>query len=183
MSNLHHKPSLQSVAKAFSKSMNAQKIFFFISILSCLGKLFTTILNKRLNAYSDEFLLINESQVGFRQGYSSSDKVFKPVTLFFSEKVSKSFKYKENRKGYKISLCLTPFPQVKKSEYSLLYRATQQMTNIFSLYSLFEFLTLKKKKMFCAFIDFEKAFATDWREGLWCKLLMNNINGKMEIGL
>jgi hypothetical protein len=47
------------------------------------------------------------------------------------------------------------------------------------LYSLFEFLTLKKKKMFCAFIDFEKAFATDWREGLWCKLLMNNINGKM----
>jgi hypothetical protein len=28
---------------------------------------------------------------------------------------------KENRKGYKISLCLTPFPQVKKSEYSLLY--------------------------------------------------------------
>lgn len=33
--------------------------------------------------------------------------------------------------------------------------------------------------MFCAFIDFEKAFATDWREGLWCKLLMNNINGKM----
>jgi hypothetical protein len=28
MSNLHHKPSLQSVAKAFSKSMNAQNIFF-----------------------------------------------------------------------------------------------------------------------------------------------------------
>jgi len=45
-----------------------------ISILSCLGKLFTTILNKRLNAYSDEFLLINESQVGFRQGYSTNDK-------------------------------------------------------------------------------------------------------------
>jgi hypothetical protein len=30
------------------------------------------------------------------------------------------------------------------------------MKNIFSLYSLFELLTLKKKKIFCAFIDFEK---------------------------
>jgi hypothetical protein len=95
-----------------------------IPILSCLRTLFTSILNKRLNAYSDEFLLINESQVGFTQGYSKND-------------------------------------------------------NIFSLYSLFELLTLKKKKMFCVFIDFEKAFDTVWREGLWCKLLMNNINGKM----
>jgi hypothetical protein len=34
MSNLHHKPSLQSVAKAFSKSMNAQKIFFFFKVKS-----------------------------------------------------------------------------------------------------------------------------------------------------
>ena len=85
-----------------------------ISILSCLGKLFTSILNKRLNAYSDEFLLISESQVGFRQGYSTND-------------------------------------------------------NIFSLYSLFELLTLNKKKILFVFIDFEKAFDTVWREGLWCK--------------
>jgi hypothetical protein len=28
-------------------------------------------------------------------------------------------------------------------------------------------------------IDFKKTFDIDWREGLWCKLLMNNINGKM----
>ena len=69
-------------------------------------------------------MLINESQVGFRQGYSTND-------------------------------------------------------NIVSLYSLFELLTLKKKKKCCVFIDFEEAFDTVWREGLWCKLLMNNINGKM----
>jgi len=68
--------------------------------------------------------LINESQVGFRHGYSTND-------------------------------------------------------DIFSLYSLFELLTLKKKKMFCVFIDFEKAFDTVWREGLRYKLLMNHINGKM----
>jgi hypothetical protein len=64
-----------------------------ISILSWIGKLFTSILNKRLNAYSGEFVLINESQEGFRHGYST-------------------------------------------------------INNIFSLYSLFELLTLKKKTMF-----------------------------------
>jgi hypothetical protein len=31
----------------------------------------------------------------------------------------------------------------------------------------------------CAFIDFEKAFDTVWRDGLWYKLLKCNIKGKM----
>jgi hypothetical protein len=34
-------------------------------------------------------------------------------------------------------------------------------------------------QLYCAFIDFEKAFDKIWREGLWYKLLINNINGKM----
>jgi hypothetical protein len=29
----------------------------------------------------------------------------------------------------------------------------------------------KKKKLYCAFIDFAKAFDTVWRNGLWNKLL------------
>ena len=29
----------------------------------------------------------------------------------------------------------------------------------------------KKKKLFCAFIDFAKAFETVWGKGLWYKLL------------
>ena len=33
--------------------------------------------------------------------------------------------------------------------------------------------------MFCAFIDFEKAFDKVWRDGLWFKLLLNNMNGNM----
>jgi hypothetical protein len=37
----------------------------------------------------------------------------------------------------------------------------------------------KKKKLFCAFIDFAKAFDTVWGKGLWYKLLGNEINGKM----
>jgi hypothetical protein len=34
----------------------------------------------------------------------------------------------------------------------------------------------KKKKLYCAFIDFAKAFDTVWRKGLWHKLLGNEIN-------
>jgi len=78
------------------------KNYRLISILSCLGKLFTSMLNKRLNADSDEFVLINESQVGFRHKYSTNQ-------------------------------------------------------NIISLHSLFELITLKKKKMFCVFMDFDKS--------------------------
>jgi hypothetical protein len=35
--------------------------------------------------------------------------------------------------------------------------------------------------MCCVFIDFEKASDIVWREGLWCALLMNHINGKIHI--
>jgi hypothetical protein len=51
--------------------------------------------------------------------------------------------------------------------------------NIFVLYAFFELLKIKKKKLFVTFVDFEKAFDKVWRDGLWCKLLLNNINGKM----
>ena len=36
-----------------------------------------------------------------------------------------------------------------------------------------------KNKLFYAFIDFAAAFDTVWRDGLWNKLLINQINGKM----
>ena len=100
------------------------KNFRPITILSCFGKLFTSVLNNRLNTFSDEFLLLNENQTGFRKKYSTLD-------------------------------------------------------NTFVIYGLFELLKLKKKKLFCAFIDFEKAFDNVWRDGLWYKLLMCNIKGKM----
>ena len=78
------------------------KNYRLISILSCLGKLFTSMLNKRLNVDSNEFVLINESQVGFRHKYSTNQ-------------------------------------------------------NIISLHSLFEPITLKKKTIFCVFMDFDKS--------------------------
>ena len=33
--------------------------------------------------------------------------------------------------------------------------------------------------MFCAFIDFKKAFHTVYRNDLWHRLLLNNINDNM----
>lgn len=50
---------------------------------------------------------------------------------------------------------------------------------IFSLHCLTELLKAHKKKLFCCFIDFSRAFDTVWRVGLWRKLLTYNINGKI----
>ena len=88
-----------------------------ITISSCLGKLFTSILNDRLNTFSEELKVLNESQCGFRKQYSTID-------------------------------------------------------SIFILYSFFECLKSKNKKLFCTL---DKV----WREALWYKLSLNNINGKM----
>jgi hypothetical protein len=44
--------------------------------------------------------------------------------------------------------------------------------------SLIELSFLKKKKIYCAFIDFTSAFDKVWRVGLWRKLLSNHISGK-----
>ena len=41
-----------------------------ITILSCFGKLFTSILNDRLNKYLENMNVLNEEQAGFRKHYS-----------------------------------------------------------------------------------------------------------------
>ena len=47
-----------------------------ITLLSCLGKLLTSILNKRLYKYLDENNLLSETQSGFRKEYSTIDNIF-----------------------------------------------------------------------------------------------------------
>ena len=39
-------------------------------------------------------------------------------------------------------------------------------------------MRFNRKKPYCAFIDYEKAFDTVWREGLWSKLREYSIEGK-----
>ena len=47
-----------------------------ISLLSCIGKLFTSLLNARLRAFLDRNQGLGESQTGFRPGYSTMDHIF-----------------------------------------------------------------------------------------------------------
>ena len=88
-----------------------------ITLLSCVGKLFTTVLNERLKAYCESNNIINENQAGFRTKHSTTDHIF-------------SFKM------------------------------------------LLDLMFNSKQKLFCAFVDYEKAFDTVWRDGLWRKLDM-----------
>lgn len=90
-----------------------------ITLLSCLGKLFTAIINARLQNLN----VIEENQTGFRKKYSTID-------------------------------------------------------NIFALRVLFDLLSKDKRKIYCAFIDFKRAFDTVWRAGLWQKLLNSEVKGK-----
>ena len=49
------------------------------------------------------------------------------------------------------------------------------MDQIFVLHELTEVAKTQKKKLFCSFIDFSKAFDSVWRVGLWKKLFASNI--------
>jgi hypothetical protein len=62
-----------------------------ITLLSCLGKFFTSILYNRVNAFADETKLINETQTGFRKGYCTIDNIF---VLDFLSKYALNYKKK-----------------------------------------------------------------------------------------
>ena len=74
-----------------------------ITILSCFGKLFTAVLNNRLNNYLENMNLLCEEQAGFRKNYGTTD-------------------------------------------------------HIFNLKCLIDLYLFRGKKLFCAFIDYRKAF-------------------------
>ena len=47
-----------------------------IPILSCLGKLFTSVINNRLTKFVESNNFLSENQAGFRKGYSVTDHLF-----------------------------------------------------------------------------------------------------------
>jgi hypothetical protein len=71
-----------------------------IAISSCLSKLFTGILNRRLEAYMTENNLWNRNQCGFMKGHRTEDNLFILQTLFQ--------KYVKNKKQ-KIYLAFVDF--------------------------------------------------------------------------
>ena len=61
--------------------------FRAITLISCVGKLFTSILNSRLNFFANDLNIISENQAGFRKGYSTVDNIFvlhALIDLYFS---------------------------------------------------------------------------------------------------
>ena len=51
--------------------------------------------------------------------------------------------------------------------------------HIFVLKTLSDLIRHRKRKLFCAFVDYEKAFDKVWHLGLWTKLLRYGIGGKL----
>jgi len=49
-----------------------------------IPNLFTAVFTERLNIYSDNFLILNENQCGFRQGYCTMDNNFTLYAFFFN---------------------------------------------------------------------------------------------------
>ena len=60
-----------------------------ITILSCFGKFFTSLLHQRLEKFLETHNILNENQTGFRKTYSTVDNVFIMkclIDMFFSKK-------------------------------------------------------------------------------------------------
>ena len=58
-----------------------------ITLLSCLGILFTSIINERLTAFINSKQIMSEAQAGFRKGYSTPDQILSVLLNYFYVKV------------------------------------------------------------------------------------------------
>ena len=95
-----------------------------ITLLSCIGKLFTAAINYRLTNFLEQAGAIGDEQAGFRAGFSTVD-------------------------------------------------------HIFTLHAIIDIYLHKKERLYCAFIDYKKAFDLVDRSRLWMKLIANGINGRI----
>ena len=69
--------SIGSIIPIFkSGDKNVSNNYRGITLLSCLGKLFTKVMNKRLNSWAENHVKLNEAQYGFRRGRGTVDCLF-----------------------------------------------------------------------------------------------------------
>jgi hypothetical protein len=107
-----------------SGDKNSAENYRGITLLSVFGKLFTKVINNRLNTWADNYSIIIEAQAGFRQHYSTVD-------------------------------------------------------NIFIMHGLISHFTSMHKQLYCAFVDFRKAFDLINHKILWYKLIKSGVTGKV----
>ena len=64
-----------------------------ITLLSCLGKLFTRIINYRFIKYANEYDILNDCQAGFRKDFSTARNLFiiNSLTDIIKSKYKKSY--------------------------------------------------------------------------------------------
>ena len=95
-----------------------------ITLVSVLGKVFTKLINTRIDTFLNSNSILLDNQAGFRKNMSTADQVF----------------------------------------------VLQNLIDVF----------LKKgKKLFVAWVDYEKAFDKVWRQGLFHKMLKEGISSKI----
>ena len=83
--------SVGAIAPIFKNkgSSKYSKNYRAFTLLSCLGKIFTGILNNRLASLSDEIGLLSSAQAGFRNAHSTADNIFilhSLINLYLSKK-------------------------------------------------------------------------------------------------
>ena len=94
-----------SITKSESESPDNPSNYRGISISSCLGKLFTSVINNRITEFVYTNHLIKFNQIGFRKGYRTADHVFVMKTLIDNYL----------NKGKKLYLCFVDFAKAYDS--------------------------------------------------------------------
>ena len=95
-----------------------------ITLISCLEKMFTSVINNRLLKWSNENSIITDAQFGFKPGYGTTDAMF-------------------------------------------------------SLHTVISKVLSSKKKLYCCFVDYRKAFDSVNRYKLLFTLARSGITGKL----
>ena len=82
--------TIKPIYKNKGNSMQPQN-YRPITILSCVGKLFTSILNNRLTRFLNNDNILSENQAGFRKDYCTNDHLFVLNSLIEILKIKKLF--------------------------------------------------------------------------------------------
>ena len=118
---------------------------FGITILSCLWKLFTSVLCNRLCTYLEYFAVIKENQCGFRPKYSTTDNIF---TLYSFVEILKCKNKKETLLWQNIffqmrySLNIKPYGHIKPffCWLSLLFLTIHWLVCVFTFLPINKFI-------------------------------------------